>query len=82
VINQQIQPDGRTWLEMKVCSLPDRGDGARESPNSGRPVAVPGATGWIEQATIAPLVTSNLSLTAAQLGQCSVASPKPASPSP
>lgn len=83
VIGQQASADNKTWLQLKVCSLPEASLGAtRESPAAGLPVVSPGSTGWIEQATIAPLVTSNLSLTAAQLGQCSVASPKPPSPSP
>lgn len=81
VIGQQVLADNKTWLQLKVCSLPEASlGGVRESPGTGVPIAVPGSTGWIEQATIAPLVTSNLSLTAAQLGQCPVAAPQPPSP--
>lgn len=82
VVGQQVLAD-KTWLQLRVCSLPETSlGGARESPSTTLPIATPGSTGWIEQSTIVPLVTSNLSLTAAQLGQCSVESPKPPSSRP
>lgn len=81
VIGQQVSADNKVWLQLKVCSLPEVSlGGVREVPGEGLPVAIPGSTGWIEQSTIAPLVTSNLSLTAAQLGQCTVTPARPPAP--
>ncbi|HEY9617755.1 MAG TPA: protein phosphatase 2C domain-containing protein [Microcoleaceae cyanobacterium] len=51
------------WLQVKVCSIPDR-------PEDVQSTAHPGDIGWIQEAAIAPLATSNLSLTEVQRGKC------------
>jgi len=72
IVSRQVLPGGGDWLKLKLCSVPP---GAPTSFTAG-------ASGWIEQAAIAPLVTQNLSLTASQLGSCAPnVSPSP-SPTP
>jgi serine/threonine protein phosphatase PrpC len=68
VIALQVQSNQR-WLELKVCSLPKSVSAMDRATSS---YGQPGETGWIQEAAIAPLVTSNLNLTPAQLGACAV----------
>lgn len=65
VVAVQVRSDQR-WLQLKVCSLPAAGRAANRANASGQP----GDVGWIQQTAIAPLVTSDISLTPAQLGAC------------
>ena len=61
----QVRSDQR-WLQLKVCSLPAVERAANRANASGQP----GDVGWIQETAIAPLVTSDISLTPAQLGAC------------
>ena len=97
ISSRQAVPDRGYWLKLKVCSLPatpasvSTPASAAPTPASVNtpttsPVAAtlkPGVSGWIEQDTIAPLVTQNLGLKASQLGACATLPPEPsASPLP
>lgn len=64
-----------TWLELKVCSV-----SAEANPTFR--IAPPGQTGWVLEATIAPLVAKPRSLSDAQTGRCTTPPPPAASPSP
>ncbi|MBM0742597.1 protein phosphatase 2C domain-containing protein [Phormidium sp. CLA17] len=61
----QVRLDQR-WLQLKVCSLPT----AARTTDQATPFGQPGDAGWIQETAIAPLVTSNISLTPVQLGAC------------
>ncbi len=65
VVAVQVRSDQR-WLQLKVCSLPAAGRETNRANASGQP----GDAGWIQETAIAPLVTSDISLTPAQLGAC------------
>lgn len=67
ITSRRASPNQAFWLQVKVCSLPDR-------PQRMQPTAQPGDTGWLLEDTLAPLVTSNLSLTEVQRGKCATAS--------
>ncbi|XGV96161.1 MAG: protein phosphatase 2C domain-containing protein [Leptolyngbya sp. BL-A-14] len=96
LLRRQSVPDRGYWLKLKVCSMPATTSGTpQKSPAaptkaSASPLNATlksGESGWIEQDTIAPLVTQNLGLKASQLGACAPPSPttpaaSPASPSP
>jgi serine/threonine protein phosphatase PrpC len=73
VIAVQVRSDQR-WLQLQVCSLPTA-VGARDRANASGAFGQPGDTGWIQETAIAPLVTSDISLTPAQLGACTVKRP-------
>ncbi|PZV16110.1 MAG: serine/threonine protein phosphatase [Leptolyngbya sp.] len=75
VVAVQVRSDQR-WLQLKVCSLPTAVRATDRANASGQP----GDTGWIQETAIAPLVTSDISLTPAQLGACTVKRQTPASP--
>lgn len=67
ITSRRASPSQAAWLQVKVCSIPDR-------PEATSSIVQPGDTGWVEEATIVPLVTSNLSLTEAQRGKCATVS--------
>jgi serine/threonine protein phosphatase PrpC len=66
VISQRADAANQRWLGVKVCSTTGKNMSEVQ----------PGALGWMQEATIAPFVTANVSLTPAQLGVCA-ASPQP-----
>lgn len=77
VIAQRQDASNQRWLGVKVCSLPQ----AASLPQTPAPtpreaiaptprIAKPGASGWLQEDAIVPLITVNVSLTKAQLGQC------------
>lgn len=68
VVAVQVRSDQR-WLQLKVCSLPTAVKGM-DRTNASSAFGQPGDTGWIQETAIAPLVTSDISLTPAQLGAC------------
>ncbi|MGI0487358.1 PP2C family protein-serine/threonine phosphatase [Pantanalinema rosaneae CENA516] len=68
ITSRRASPSQAFWVQVKVCSIPDR-------PAPAQPTAQAGDTGWIPEATIAPLVTSDLSLTEMQRGKCATGSP-------
>ncbi|MEX0267554.1 protein phosphatase 2C domain-containing protein [Leptolyngbyaceae cyanobacterium UHCC 1019] len=70
VIAVQVRSQQR-WLQFKVCSLPT----AVRAPDRATVFGQPGDTGWIQEAAIAPLVTSDISLTPTQLGDCKAKRP-------
>jgi len=85
ILSRQAVTDRGYWLKLKVCSLPSTPASvsapAPTSVNTSAtaPVAAtlkPGASGWIEQAAIAPLVTENIGLKASQLGACATLPPE------
>jgi serine/threonine protein phosphatase PrpC len=63
VVDRKATPDQATWLQLKVCSIPS------EAKAMGRTVQ-PGDSGWIPVTTLLPLITSDISLTKTQSGQC------------
>ncbi len=75
VVAVQVQLE-RRWLELKVCSLPtavkatERLSTDRLSTDRLSTIGQPGDTGWIQDAAIAPLVTSDITPTSAQRGAC------------
>ncbi len=68
IVGKQTQAD-QTWLQLKICSLPEATAVTRGATPAAA-IARPGESGWALQDAIAPLVSSNLSLTKAQLGKC------------
>ncbi len=70
VVAVQVRSDQR-WLQLKVCSLPT----AVRVTDQVKAFGQPGDTGWIQETEIAPLITSDISLTPAQLGACTVKRP-------
>lgn len=71
VISQRQDALNQQWLGIKVCSLPPAASPTGGSPSpKPAPIAQPGELGWIQEEAIAPHVTSNVSLTDAQLGNC------------
>lgn len=75
ISSRQFVPNQGNWLRLKVCSVPSA---AGVTPRS----VQPGQTGWVEEATIAPLVTQELALTPTQLGVCAASPPSQASTAP
>lgn len=71
VISQRQDSFNQQWLGIKVCSLPQiatsKAEGATVAPTL---TAQPGELGWIREEAIVPFVTSNVSLTDTQLGNC------------
>lgn len=91
LLRRQSIPDRGYWLNLKVCSMP----GTTPATPQKAPVAStkasasplnaslkPGESGWIEQDAIAPFVTQNLGLKAAQLGTCAPTLPTTPTTSP
>jgi hypothetical protein len=72
ILNRQTSIQRDIWLQLKVCSLPT----STELPLSS---VQPGETGWVLEPTIAPLLVSEFTLTATELGKCA---PVTASPTP
>jgi protein phosphatase len=68
VVAVQVRSEQR-WLQLKVCSL-STAVRAPDQANVSGTFGQPGDTGWIQETAIAPLVTSDISLTATQLGAC------------
>ena len=77
--SRQAIADRGYWLKLKVCSVPSLASPTPGSVSTLPAIATlqPGATGWIEQEAIAPLVTQNLGLKASQLGACAILPPTP-----
>lgn len=66
IASRQAIPDQGVWLKLRVCSIP-----GGTSP----PPQATNVEGWIEEATIASLVSQNLALNATQLGKCAPSAP-------
>ncbi|NJL22327.1 MAG: hypothetical protein HC895_18355 [Leptolyngbyaceae cyanobacterium SM1_3_5] len=67
------------WVQVRVCTLPD-------APAVGTPATAidklnikPGDTGWLAEATAAPLVTPTAAI---EQGACTPAAAPPSNPSP
>ena len=79
LVSRQAIDDRGDWLKLKVCSVPSALPQPPATTSTPPALATlqPGKTGWIEQDTIAPLVTQNLGLNASQVGACALLPPTP-----
>jgi protein phosphatase len=81
VMGRQTLPDQQTWVKLQVCTTPalqspiDQPTVDKPSPNPPPPLPLgtlpPGASGWVEEAAIAPFASPNLRLTPEQQKACS-----------
>lgn len=97
VISKQVIPGQGSWVKLRVCSTPSsqgttalsRADGdLAQAPTLASPtqratprLLQPNESGWISEATLAPLVIANPTLLPSQLGECRAPLPA-ATPTP
>lgn len=68
VVGKQTTADRRSWLRLKVCSVPTGAKAASKLIQAG-------ASGWLEESTIAPFIAQNFSVNPDQLSQCTNPTP-------